>query len=375
MGTILPLSASGLKQIAQDHLEAVKQAVRDVNRAGGPLGREVKLSVEETDGTPKQTNAALESLAGDGVVGIVGPLTSGNSLSITDRLAEERIVAVSQSATNPKLETAGVADERKFFGRTIANDAQQATVMAKVLEEERYIGADEAALLYVDNAFGTGLADEIERKVSGTETVRVPFEAGNDSYADEVGTVIDAGVDAVAFVNVPGENAVVETLGTSDFEGQTVLSTGYVTGDLPDYMDGMYSASVAEADAAGEVELRQKLREFAPLTAFTLQCYDALFLQALAIERAGEASGPAISENIRAVSGGRGHTVSVNDFGRAVDLFDAGREVNYQGASSSVDLNENLEPLNPYIVQRVENGEPTKLELLQESYFSGGDAA
>ncbi len=29
--------------------------------------------------------------------------------------------------------------------------------------------------------------------------------------------------------------------------------------------------------------------------------------------------------------------------------MNAGREVNYQGASSSVDLNENLEPLNAYL--------------------------
>ncbi|UPV73999.1 ABC transporter substrate-binding protein [Halorussus limi] len=374
LGAILPLSSSVLGPIAEDHRESLRQAVEDINRAGGPLGRSVELALEKTDGTPKATKAAFDSLVDRGAVGLVGPLTSGNSLALADRLGEERVMGVSHSATNPKLETAGVAGETKFFGRTTANDAQQATVMAKILVEGRYIGAEKAAILYIDNAFGGGLADEIERVASGIETVRIPFSAGKDSYDEEISALMDSGADAVAFINVPGNNTVVEALGESDYEGQTVLSTGYLTGDTPDYMDGMYSASVAEADAAGEVELQQKLRDAAPLTAYTLQCYDALFLQALAIERAGEATGTAISENLRVVSGGRGHTVSVDDFGRAADLFAAGREVNYQGASGGVDLNENLEPLNPYVVERVENGSVTQLELLQESYFEGGRA-
>ncbi|WP_243700398.1 ABC transporter substrate-binding protein [Halorussus pelagicus] len=372
LGTILPLSSSTLGPIVQDHLAAVEQAVADLNSAGGPLGRTVELTVEKTDGTPEETNAAFDSLVEEGVAGLVGPLTSGNSLSLADRLAEERVMSVSHSATNPKLETAGTAEKTKYFGRTIANDAQQATVMAKILEGERYIDAETAAILYVDNAFGGGLADEIERATSDVETVRIPFDGGKDSYSAEVGALMETDADAVAFVNVPGNNTVIEALGKSEYDGQAVLSTGYLTGDIPDYMDGMYSASVAEANTTGEVTLRQKLRDIEPLRAYTLQGYDALFLQALAIERAGEASGTAISENLRAVSGGRGHTVSVDDFERAANLFEAGREVNYQGASSSVDLNENLEPLNPYIVERVEDGTVRQLELLQESYFEGG---
>ncbi len=45
--------------------------------------------------------------------------------------------------------------------------------------------------------------------------------------------------------------------------------------------------------------------------------------------------------------------------------------MNYQGASSSVDLSENLEPLNAYVIERVDGDTMTQLELLRASFFRG----
>ncbi len=143
---------------------------------------------------------------------------------------------------------------------------------------------------------------------------------------------------------------------------------------MPSYMDKMYSASVAAEQTRGAIELRQKLKDIVPLAPYTQHAYDAMFLLGLAIQQAGKATATAISNNLVSVSGGTGQTISVGGFDRAVTVLDANRAVNYQGASGSVDLNKNLEPIDAYVVERVENGEMSKLELLRASFFEGESA-
>ncbi len=62
-----------------------------------------------------------------------------------------------------------------------------------------------------------------------------------------------------------------------------------------------------------------------PLAPYTQHAYDAMFLLGLAIQRAGNATGTAISENLVSVSGGTGQTISVGEFARAKTLVDADR--------------------------------------------------
>ena len=54
VGALLPLSASGfLETVAKHHRRAIEQAVADINDAGGPLGRELELTVEDTELDPE----------------------------------------------------------------------------------------------------------------------------------------------------------------------------------------------------------------------------------------------------------------------------------------------------------------------------------
>ncbi|GAA0200713.1 ABC transporter substrate-binding protein [Haladaptatus pallidirubidus] len=372
LGAVLPLSADGfLGTVAEHHQRAIEQAVTDVNQEGGPLGREIELTVEDTALDPKQAKDALKTLSDVGVIGFVGPVVTDIAMVLAEELPNKDIFAVSPSSTHPALATAGLSNGTKFFGRTAANDIQQALVMAKVLNSDRYVGVESVATLYVDNSFGAGLADTIESNVSGDVVASVPFPTGRETYSMEIKKIVESGADAVAFASESGNTTVLEALVESSYEGEYVLSEGLLPSEIPPHMDGMYSASVAATNTTGAIELEQKLRDIAPLAAYTQQAYDGLFLMALAMESAGEASATAISNNLVSVSGGRGQTVSVDDFERASTLIDAGRDVNYQGASSSVDLNANLEPLNAYIIEQVDGGAITELELLRSSFFEG----
>lgn len=375
-GTVFPLSAEGqLGELGSNHLRAVEQAVEDVRGAGGPLGRDVELLARDSEVNGETAVERCGALREAGAVGFVGGLVSGVSLALAEYVADNPIVQMSQSSTTPALAGMGYHDDTKYVGRTAPNDLQQAFVMAKALNDDKHVGADDVAVLYLDDAFGNSLAEEVAASVDGEVTARVPFEAGADSYDDTVSTLLADDPDAVAVVSSPGSTEGVLRRGVeTDYRGDWVLSAGLIPSDPPDFYDRLYGATMASQRSTGAQKLSQKLDDVAPLAPYTQHAYDALFLQALAVERASEATPEAVAENLRAVSGGRGHTVTVGEFDRARELLDAGREINYEGASSSVDLNADLEPLNPYVIQQVRQGTVTDLELVKTSFFEGGDA-
>ena len=92
---------------------------------------------------------------------------------------------------------------------------------------------------------------------------------------------------------------------------------------------------------------------------------------ALAAERAGEVSGEAIARNIREVSRPPGESVTVGGFEEAKGILEEGGDVNYEGASSNVDLNENLEPVTDFSISRIEGGEVSSLESIPREGFEG----
>ena len=73
VGGVAPLSAPGSYQQGQELVYGLEWAVDDVNAAGGLLGKQVELIIEDTRNTPAQGATAIEKLiTHDGVVGVAG---------------------------------------------------------------------------------------------------------------------------------------------------------------------------------------------------------------------------------------------------------------------------------------------------------------
>lgn len=90
-------------------LKGAKLAVKEINDAGGILGK--KLELIEADNASKSeeaTRAAQKLITTHKVVAIIGATTSTNTLGIVPVAQEKGIPLVSSSATNPKV----TVDER-----------------------------------------------------------------------------------------------------------------------------------------------------------------------------------------------------------------------------------------------------------------------
>ena len=68
--------------------------------------------------------------------------------------------------------------------------------------------------------------------------------------------------------------------------------------------------------------------------------YDALMVLALATVAAGDPGGSEIANQIRAVANPPGEIVYADDFATARDLLLSGQDINYEGASGSVDIDD-----------------------------------
>jgi ABC-type branched-subunit amino acid transport system substrate-binding protein len=378
VGSLLPLSGPGaLGEVAAHHERAVGAAVEHANRAGGVDGREVVHVSKDTAADPETAAEAYDELAAEGsLLSVVGPVISGVTGSLTERAAEDRTLLVSPSSTAPSLASAGRTDDGKFFARTCPNDSQQAAVMAKIVDDDAYAGADTAAVFYLDDAFGSALADAIEGVLDADVVASVSYPGSAENPEPPVDDALAPDPDAVAFVGSPGSStAVLEELLVRDYEGEIALSSGLVPSNPSPNWKGVYTASVASANTVGTKRLRRQLSDVAPLMVYTTNAYDGAALSMLAAEYAGQASSPAAAGALQSVSGGVGHSVTVGEFDRARDLVEAGRDLNYEGATGAVDLDDDLEPLTGYLVRRVADSGMATLELLKRSFFAGGGDA
>jgi len=235
-----------------------------------------------------------------------------------------------------------------------------------------YVEAESASFLHVNNAYGEGLAQGAADAFDGENLGLVPYSSQTTDYTSTLDELFSGDPDAVGFVGYPESGrSILQTWSDGGYGGEWVLSEGLNSPDffgaIPDITEGMYVSSPDPEETEGASAFTEALghepRVFSP------HSYDALFLMALAVHKGGEASGTAIAENIRSVSRGSGPTFTVGEFGDAIDAIDNGDDINYQGASSPVDLNENLEPLNRFAILQVSGGSTETLQQIPRSEF------
>ncbi len=371
MGSILPITGS-LSAFGEGMQAATNLAVEDVNNAGGPLGREINITNSDSETSPDRAVQKYNSLVDEqDIVGFVGAASSGVSTAIAQNVADDGVMEVSNASTSPSLAEIGWDNDTKYFGRTSPNDAQQGLVMGRIMNNR--IEADTVAFLYVDNPYGEGLAEKASEAFDGETVASLGYDQKATDYTGTLDSLFADDPDAIGFVGYP-ENArtILTQWNDGGYGGQWIAAEGIndpdFWSDLSDIVEGFYVTSPKPRQTGGGEVFNNKIGE--DNTLFAAHAYDALILMALAIHKAGEASGQAIAQNIRSVSR-NGTEYTVGEVGDAFEALDNDESINYQGASSPVNLNKALEPLNQYSILRVRDGATEELEVIPQGWFEG----
>ena len=166
-----------------------------INAQGGLLGgRTLEIVVGDTQTDPQTgVEVAQQLVRVQGVAGLIGALASNVSISVaTSVSAVEGVVQITGASTSPMI--TNLADN-DFLFRTTPHTVIQGQVLGALLRERGY---ERLAILYVDDDYGTGLANAIQETfglLGGVITAQIAFEPSRPSYRDVVQVARVAGRD------------------------------------------------------------------------------------------------------------------------------------------------------------------------------------
>lgn len=350
IGTLFPFTGD-LSDFGPAFFNSAELAVNQINEGGGVNGQDVELLRGDTATSPQQAvEEARRLIEIEGVSALVGPAGSGEALPVAESVAGPAgVPVISPSATSPALT---VANDNGVFFRTTISDAAQGVVMADLALEQGY---QTACVLFLNNAYGQGLNEAFAERFTaegGEVLAQVPHEQEQASYASELATCTADEPDVFIGISYPESGGVFlrELLEAGD-PPALILSDGLLSEDLfaelgfeafagtigtaPGGAESEASASYTEAynEAYGEAQAVPYLREV----------YDAVYLIAAAAQAAGANDAASILGELQAVSSAPGTTFigGAEGWQTAVEALAAGEDVDYQGASGPVDLDEN----------------------------------
>ena len=155
---------------------------------------QVEIVVLDDKAEPTEAAVVAQTMADEGVVGVIGSLTTGATLAAIPIYAENRIPQISGSVTGPGANAEGV----DTFYRTCWNDAVQGEALAVWAME---LGAEKVVLMDDNGAYAVGLADVTEAtlKAEGVETLRQNCQSGDKDLSAQVANVKEFGPDAIIF--------------------------------------------------------------------------------------------------------------------------------------------------------------------------------
>ncbi len=156
----------------------VEQAVEDINAAGGILGQRITVSIGDDVSDPKQGVSVANKFVADGVKLVVGHFNSGVTMPASEVYAENGILFITPSATNPKITERGLWNAFRTCGRDDQQGAVAADYIVKNLKDKKI------AVVHDKTTYGQGLADETKKAMNAAGVREVLYEGVNTGEKD-----------------------------------------------------------------------------------------------------------------------------------------------------------------------------------------------
>lgn len=378
LGTLAPTTGD-LSSIGQNWPAAVQLAVDTINECGGVNETPVSLITEDSQTDPSAGSSAMTKLAEvDRVAGVVGAFASSVSGAAVDVAVRNKIMMVSPGSTSPVFtERAQNGEFNGFWARTAPPDTYQSQALAALAKKQ---GFNKVSTVAINNDYGVGFEQQFVAafKKSGGNIVGKPVRY------DPKAATLDSEAQA-AFGNKPDAVAGVLYAETGSVLLKSAFENGYSEGVTILLTDGVYSDDFVKqvgktadgksiiAGALGTVPGANgaALEEFTALwnektsrelTAYVPHNWDAAVLMMLAAEASDANTGEGIKSKILEVANAPG--VEVTDACKAMELIRSGSEINFQGASGNVDIDQNGDVVGSYDVWQV--GEDGSLNVIDK---------
>ncbi|HEX4998339.1 MAG TPA: ABC transporter substrate-binding protein [Terriglobia bacterium] len=162
----------------------IEMAVDEINKAGGLLGKKVRVVVEDDQGRPEEAQTVVTKLiTKDRVIAVLGEVASSRSLAAAPVAQTNGIPMISPSSTNPAVTKTG-----DYIFRVCFIDPFQGFVMAKFATGTLKL-KNFAILRDIKNDYSVGLADvftENIKKMGGEIVEDASYSEGDTDFSAQL---------------------------------------------------------------------------------------------------------------------------------------------------------------------------------------------
>ena len=343
VGLLLPLTG-GAASYGQNARQSAELALQEYNASDPSIS--INLVVEDSKGEAATGNLAVQKLIDlDGVVAVLGCVTSGVTLAVAPTMNTQMVPIISPGASSPNITTAG-----EYIFRTWPSDMYEAEEMARYIADQQI---SNVAILRINNEYGMAMENALKEslessQVSSTISISESFEQGAREMRSQLLRIKESDAEVIYFIGFP-EAAIVFGQGFSDVGiALPVLSTSafedpQIPATIGDVLNGtIYTKPISNSPntAAFSSSYSEAFGEDPGLVSDT--AYDAMKIILDAIISLHEAGQPITGENIQ-------------KFVLEVE--------NYVGVSGILSFDENGDLVKPIGLFMLQDGQYQSLEL------------
>lgn len=324
-----------------------KQAIDEINAAGGILGKQVRIVLEDEKGDTQEAVNVYNKLAESGAVAIIGSITSGPTVAVAELAKRDNMLLITPTGTQ-----LDITEDRPSVFRVCFTDPFQGQMLAQYAKET--LGATTAAVLSNNSSdYSQGVKDAFVAEAANQGIEIVGDESyGNDDkdFRVQLTTIAAANPDVVlipdyyqiialiapqarevgitsTFVGPDGWDGVIEQLTTG-------LSDAALAAEALEPVEGSIFTNHYSLDDPDE-KIQSFIKNFIELygenpASFAALGYDAAYMVKQAIEEAGSTDSQAI--------------------------IDAMKNISYEGITGSIKFDENNNPIKAVSMIEVTEG-------------------
>ena len=280
------------------------QAVKDINAAGGVLGKKLVLEVGDDACDPKQARSVAEKFASAKIPFVMGHYCSSSSIPASEAYADGNVLQITPASTNPLF------TERKLWNvaRVCGRDDQQGLVAADYIA--KFYKGKNVAILNDKTTYGKGLADETKKALNKAGFQEKMFESYNKGDKDFTAIVSRMKRENIDLVYVGGyhqeSGLIVRQM--RDQGMQTALMAGdaladkefaSITGPAGEGTLFTFGPDPRNKPTAKAIVEKFKANNIDP-EGYTLYTYAAFQVWAAAVKKAGTIDPKKVAETIKA---------------------------------------------------------------------------
>jgi branched-chain amino acid transport system substrate-binding protein len=323
-----------------------KLAVDEINARGGVLGRRLVLVLEDSQGNPSQAVAVLNKLIyRERVCAVIGDCQSSPVLAMLPVVKAARIPLLAHG-TNPNI----TRQNNPWVFQTRANDDAKFSSLARFLFED--MGYRKIAVLHDSADYGLGGVNAVKSYLETKGTAPVVAESwtpGDKDFSSQILKVKKAEPEVLVVIGPMVDMGLVmkqaRQMGVkAQFAGGAGIESDTTQGAAGGAAEGVifaagFISSTPDPKVQAFVTRYKELYGHEP-NDFAATGYDAIYLIANAIEKAGNTEAKSIADTLKSIS--------------------------YEGVEGVFRFNENGEGLRDMFIGKVVNGSPVSFDPSQK---------